>query len=362
MWVYNYEGNVSSVTGLLIGDFQYPENPAEELRDALNTDVNKRRLPMTISEVESITLDNIKYSQITINFNYSNNVGIILFSNGDMRHNYATMLNGRPNPLFTMAFKDHNRPQDMVMVLTSVINRLSPDLSLEEAERLATIQDITISTDGFSQPLDIVGYQVQARYTNPFAFLQTPNFDAKLGVTVRAIQQLWNGAIDIGNAHLTTGSRDYHLLNLPFWDEEIHPEIVHGDFVVTNTWQYLCWRHGCTHVTVEVESISGAQFSLHLDTWQRFRNPYEFGVGQWYTIFLGLQFDRGIIYAVQRSESMDFNSRGQKQLPDMLSLDFIDSVRVWPRAYRGTIYGVDDNSPSVGRNLSITVAGYNMNI
>jgi len=92
---------------------------------------------------------------------------------------------------------------------------------------------------------------------------------------------------------------------------------------------------------VEVESMSGTQFSFNHDTWQWFRNPYEFGIGQMYTIFLGLQFNEGIIYAVQRTESVNFNSRGQKQLSDMISLDFVDSVRVLPEEYEGTLLEVN---------------------
>ena len=437
----------------IIGDFQYPQNPAQELRNALYNDVNVRGIPMVISEVESITFGNMEHSQITINFTDSDNICVVLFANRNVMRDFEILLNDQPSPSFTMAFKDHDRPQDMIMVLTSIIKYLSPDLSLEEAERLATMQDRTISTDGFSQPLDIGGYQVQSRYTNPFVFLQTPNFDAKLGVTVRAIRQLWLGAIDTASAHLIASPYDYNLLGLSFWDEERHPEVIYGDFIVKNTTQNLCWRHGCTSVTVEVESISGRRFLLSLDTWARFHDPYEFGIGQQHTLFLDLQHSQGIIYAVQLTESMDFNSRGQEQEADMLSLDFIDSVRVWPeeydgtlldvhfmtsafgplcifpvlegqrlggdtvwpterynpiwddytfygwfdnpdflgepytnetpiyqetrlypkwiysgpggiwpRAYRGVIHGVDGNNLSVGQSLSITVAGYNMNL
>jgi len=310
----------------IIGDFQYPENPAQDLRNALIDDVNERGLPLVISELENIEFNNTEYTQITINFTDSSNVAVILFSN---RHDSDILLDVLPSPSFTMGFKDHDSPQDMIMVLTSIIRYLSPDLSIEETARLAAMQDQTISTDGFSMPLDIGGYQVQARYTNPFVFLHAPDFDARLGVTVRAIRQLWRGAIESTNAHLISGSDDYSLLGLSFWDAERHPKIIYGDFIVRNTVQNLCWRHGRTSVTVEVESMSGRQFLLNLDTW-RYYEPYEFGIGQQYTLFLDLKFGYGIVYAIQNSESVDFNYRGQEQSIDTLSLDFIDSVRAWP--------------------------------
>ena len=447
------DNSSGSGSGSVIGNFQYPENLAEELRNALNADANERRLPMIISEVEDITFNNIEYSQIKINFTDSDNIGIILFANRNVMHDFEILLDDSPSPSFTMAFKGHDRPQDMIMVLTSVLKYLSPDLSLEEAERLATMQDITISTDGFSQPQDIGGYQVQARYTNPLVFLHTPYFDAKLGVDVRAIRQLWGGAFYKSNFQPITGPNDYYLLNLSSWDEQRHPMGVYADFIVKDTWHHITWQHGRTSVEIVLESMSGRLFTFAIDTWIRFHDAYEFGVGQKYTMFIQLAYlNKEIVYAVQRTESMDFNSRGQAQSWDFLSMDFIDSVRVWPeeegmlldvyfmtrafgslcifpvlggqglggettwpterynpiredytfhgwfnnpdfegepytnetiiyqdtmlfpkwiysgpggiwpRAYRGTIHGIYENTLSVGQNLLITVAGYGMNL
>ena len=341
--IYNntVDDSIGSAMGRIIGNYQYPENPAEELRNALNTDANERGLPMAISEVESIAFGNMEYSQITITFTDSDNIGVVLFANRNVMHDFEILLDYNPNPSFTIAFKDHDRPQDMVMVLTSVCKYLSPNLSLEEAERLATMQDRTISTDGFSQPLDIGGYQVQSRYTNPFVFIQTPNFDAKLGVEVRAIWQLWNGAFYTDNFQPITDPNDYYLLNLSFWNEEIHPIGVYADFIVKDTCHHITWQHGRTSVTLDVESMSGRRFIFGIDTWTRFNDTYEFGIGQKYTLFIQLaHLNQGIVYAVQRTESMDFNSRGQEQSIDYLSLDFIDSVRIWPEEHDGTLLEV----------------------
>ena len=323
----------------IIGDFQYPENPAESLRTALANDVTYRSLPMAISAVENIVFNNMEYAQITIDFIDSGNVALILFSNRNTRHNFDIVFNDKPNPSFNIAFKDHENTQDKIMLLTSVMLYLSPGMSLTEAERMATNQDRTISTDGFSQPLDIGGYQVQSRYTNPFAFKETPNFTAMLGVSVRAIGQLWNGAFYTGNARRLT-PENYHLLNLSFWEEDRHPAVVYGDFLVLDTSRYITWQHGATSVTLEVESMSGARFMLRLDTWMGFPNPYEFGVGQVYTIFYRINFRPGVVYAIQRTESTDFNVRGQEQSFDSLSMAFIDTVRVWPEDTEDTLLDV----------------------
>jgi len=339
--IFNYTVDGSIGSARVIGNYQYPKNPAEELRNALNADANERGLPMAISEVESITFGNMEYSQITINFTDSDNIGVVLFANRNVMFDFEILLDYNPNPSFTILFEDHDRPQDMVMVLTSVFMYLSPNLSLQEAERRATMQDSTISTDGFSQPLDIGGYQVQSRYTNPFVFIQTPNFDAKLGVEVRAIRQLWNGALYVDNFHPITDPNDYYLLNLSFWDEDRHPFGVYADFIIKDTWHNITWQHGRTSVTLEVESMSGRRFIFGIDTWTRFRDTYEFGIGQKYTLFIQVAYlNQGIVYAVRRTESMDFNSRGQEQSIDYLSNDFIDYVRVWPEEHDDTLLEV----------------------
>jgi len=326
-------------TSYIVGDFQYPMNPPEQLRIALANDANERGLPMVIGNIESIVFNNRAYTQIKVNFSESGNIGVISFLNRHLDVDLEVLLDGRENPSFTIAFKDHDNYQDMIMILTSVFMYLSPEIGLEEARRLAILQDRTISTDGYSMPVDIGGYQIQTRYTNPHVLIHTPSFDAKLGVRVRAIKQLWQGALDTRHFHHLIDPQDYHLLNLSFWDASRHPEGVYADFIVKNTWQYQCWRHGRTFTVVDVESMSGRPFSLGLDTWVNFHDPYEFGVGQKYTIFIALRFNQGIVYAVRRTESEEFNYRGQAQSTEFLSLEFIDSVRAWPEG-DGTVLEV----------------------
>lgn len=307
----------------IIGDYKYPENPAEQLRNALIYDITTRGLPLAVGDIEIIVFESQVYAQIKIDFTNSGNTCVIMFPN--KHYDFSDMNNGLERQSFTMAFQDHENTQDMITVLTMVIRYLSPSLSLEEAERLAIMQDKTISTDGFSMPLDIGGYQIQTRYTNPHVFFRTPYFEAKLGVKVRAIRHLWQGAIDTSNFYRLTNREDYNLLNLYSWNE--YHQFVYGDFIIENTWQQLCWRHGCTSVVVDVVSMYGERFSLNIDTLV-FTDTYEFGVGQQYTLFIDLQFYPEIVYAVQRSKSEHFNMRGEMQPIDYLSLEFVYS-KIW---------------------------------
>ncbi|MCL2361961.1 MAG: hypothetical protein FWC73_09135 [Defluviitaleaceae bacterium] len=351
---------ISAATNYVIGDFQYPENPAKQLRTAIENNVKEYELPMAISDIERIEFNNREYTQIKVDFTDSGNIGVILFLNRYLGFDVDVLLDERENPSFAIAFKNHDNYQDMIMLLTSIIMYLSPELCFEEATRLATLQDRTISIDGYSMPVDINGYQIQARYTNPHVFLHTPYFDAMLGIRVRAIKQLWQGVLYTDNFQHLTGPHDYHMLNISFWDESRHPEGVYADFIVKNTWQYKCWRHGRTLTIVDVESMSGRQLSLGLDSWERFHDPYEFGVGQKYTIFIELRFNQGIVYAIQRSESMEFNSRGQAQSADMLSLEFIDSVIAWPDG-EGTVLEVHFQTYAFGSlNIFYVLEGYGL--
>ncbi len=332
----------------IIGDYKYPEKPADELRKALLNDVARRGLPMKIGNVEKVEFDEKECTLIKIDLPDSkDNMCIITFINKYLNYSYSDSLDENDNPSFTMAFKDPDNSQDMVMVLTSVILCLSPELSAEEAQRLAERQDTTISTDGYSQPSDIGGYQVQAQYTNPHVFAQTPDFDAKLGVKVRALKQIWRRAIDVGKCVKMETPADYDYLTAQYysWDEGKYPEMVYADFIVKNTWRDQSYIHGETWVVVEVESMTGEKFSISLDTWA-FPNTYEFGVGQQYTLFIGLKYTSGvsggIMYAVQKSESEQFNLRGEQHPLDYPTEAWYDHNRlrrVEPKG-DGTIYNV----------------------
>ena len=329
---------VNGTTGFII-DFQYPERPANQLREALESDIAARMLPMRVGTVESVAFDGKEFTQFMIYFTDSDNICRIAFV--EKAYGYDTKFDGHNNPSFTMAFKDPDSVQDMIVLLTSVLRYLSPGLSLDEAARLAGDQDSTMGTDGYAMPQDIGGYQVQARYTNPHVFFAAPGFDAKMGVTVRALAQLWNGAThppQAATALITT--EDYDLLYPGQFEGEEYPDIVYADFIVKNTWQKQSCLHGETWVNVDVEAADGRQYTLSLDTW-RYPNAYEFGVGQLYTLYIGThRYNGGILYAVQRSESGAFNARGLVQPIDYPVVDWDNPLRRIEPEGVGTVYDV----------------------
>jgi hypothetical protein len=173
-----------------------------------------------------------------------------------------------------------------------------------------------------------------------------------MGVNVRALKQLWRGAIDTRNCSELSTSEDYKRLtaNYRFRDAENHPDIVYADFIVKNTWRDQSGVHGETWVVVDMESMTGERYSITLDTWV-FPYPYEFGVGQRYTLFIELRYTSGIRggirYAVQQSESEEFNSRGEQHPLDYPAADWYDAGDWYGHRWRrvepegeGTIYNV----------------------
>ncbi|GHV41850.1 hypothetical protein FACS189490_09570 [Clostridia bacterium] len=351
----NRDSGVVEKKSKIIGARTYPENPAQELKAALENDAKERGLPLTIGEVERITFDKIERLQIKVGFtDNSENLCVIDFALKHIEWSIDNSLAGHDNPSFTIAFKDPENARDMEIVLTAVIKYLSPELSLEEAQRLAKNQDKTLGTDGYAQPADIGGYQVQARYTDPNGvFFRTPNFDAKLGVTVRAIAQLWGWGLDTGLCHeLTAG--DFNLLTseYPRWDEESdEPTIVYSDFIITDVSEHQSYLHGETwHIVMAKSVLTGKEYRLSLDTWA-FPKTYEFGVGQQYTLFISRKYisgvSGGIMYAVQQTESEQFNSRGFQSL-DYFTYGY-DSDGNWWRVEpeeEGTVYKVFFNLQS----------------
>lgn len=316
----------------IIGNYQYPENPAEQLRDALTSDISEYSLPLEVGDVDRIEFNGENYTQIKINFSDSSeNMCVISFSNSD-----GDSLDGYDNPSFIMEFKDSDNSRDMVTVLTSVIKYLSSDLSFEEAERLATNQDETMGAEGYAMPQDIGGYQVQARYTNPYVFYQTPDFDAKLGVKVTALKQMW-GTLDT-EEYQEISSQDYDLLTTEYWDDSKQPEYVCANIVVKNVWQNQSYLHGETWQSIEVESMSNKQGSLFIYTMYPY--VYQFGVGQSYTVYVCRQYPGKILYAVQCSESTKSNSRGETQPLEYSNEDWKNAVERIEPVGHGIVYNV----------------------
>lgn len=326
--------------GEIIGDYLYPENPAEQLRNALEEDRQSHGLPCEIGNIETIELNDREYSQIRIDFT-NGNVCSILFLNRYVKEEQDVLLDGNANPSFTMAFKDSENTDDMIAVLVPVLLYLSPDLSREEAERLAVNQNDTIATDGYAMPQDIGGYQVQARYTNPNVFFYTPDFEAKLGVNIRALKQIWRSTLDTALCEEMKTPGDFEMLDqkYPYWEDDAQSKVFYADFLVKNIWQGKSYLHGETWVIVDVESTAGRQYSFVLDTW-KYPVAYEFGVGQQYSIFIRWAYSVEIIYAVQLSESNQFHSRGEMQPIDYPTDDWREPVyRIEPEG-EGTVWDV----------------------
>ncbi len=131
--------------------YVYPENPAVELHDALISAITKHRLPIKVSDVERVSFEDTERTEITLHFmNGSNNICVISFELRNLSYDISYSLNGHDNPSFTMAFKDRDNSQDMITILTLVLQYISPGLSDEEARQLARQQDTTISIDSYS--------------------------------------------------------------------------------------------------------------------------------------------------------------------------------------------------------------------
>ena len=317
----------SQGTGIPLFDYTYPENPAESLKSALEQDFRSRSLPMEIGDVRRTASDGRERKEMDIGFSGSGNMCTIFFDIKALDYNLDFALDGHENPSFTIAFKDPDNPQDMVAVLASVIHCLAPGLDLGEAEGLAEAQDRTISVDGYSMPCEIAGYQVQARYTNPYDFTRVEGFGAKLGVRVTALKQIWGGFDPQGFEELKA-SQDYSILDARHQSAGRGQPVgrVYADFTVIDVWQHEEVVHGDSWEAVDVESMSGQAYSLRMDT--TWRSAYEFGVGQSYTLYIlaNSYQEPEIVYAVQRSASSGCMSRGGPQPLEYPSLDRHDSA------------------------------------
>jgi hypothetical protein len=269
----------NSGSGADSGTYVYPDNPAEALRSYLQNEAKVRGLRLEVGDIRKTGESYESRTEFRVDFaDSSDNAFVISF-----RTNDYFILDGKPNPSFTIAFKDPDNSQDMVAVLASVIKYVSPDLSLKEAEALAVSQDATLGIDGYAQPQDIGGYQVQARYTNPAVFIATSGFEAKLGVTVTAIKQAW-GDFNASGCQKLTSNQDYRVIAPQYapWEDDYQNKTVYADFIVKNVWHYDEWVHGDYWTEVDVESLDGNKYTLRLET-MRMTADYEFGVGQQYT-------------------------------------------------------------------------------
>ncbi len=265
------------------GDFRYPTKPVTELKNFLESDIKKRGLPLTVSDIESVKWDETERLEFFIrHLDNSENACVVSFTISSP--NYDCSLDGNDNPSFTIAFKDPEKSQDMVTVLISVIRYLSPDMDLEEAKRLVIKQDDTISIDGYSTPQELGGYQIQAHYTNPHIYFTTKDFEAKLGVTVTALKQIWGNEIDFSLCQKLSDSNEFSVLSHnATLEDDYSDKAVYADFIVKDWWVHEDYLHGDIETRVTVEAMNGETYSLRLNY---LRTPYELGIGEKYTLYI----------------------------------------------------------------------------
>lgn len=291
----------STKYGGLYGAYIYPDNPAEELRSYLENDIMERGLPLEIGDINSAKWDGEEREEFLINFKNNKNVCAVSFV--VTYYEYGYPLSGSDNPSFTIAFKDPENSQDMITVLTSVIMYLSPDLGLQEAERLSIEQDDTLSIDGYSIPKDIGGYQIQSHYTNPHDYFTTKDFTAKFGVSVKALKQIWGGEIDMNQCQKLSTAVDFRVLDDPqslVNDDRTTSRVVYADFTVKDWWEDQEPIHGDFTTFVTVESPYGEEYLLILDY---MRMPYEFGIGEKYKLFINYHYGKAkILHALQLTQ------------------------------------------------------------
>lgn len=288
--------------------YTYPDNPIEELRSHLERDANERGLPISIGEITQGDGGWQNRMEFEVQFLDHENPCVFSFtrkSDGAIADYYS--LDGKDNPSFTIAFFDPENSQDMITILASVMRYLSPDLSASEAERLAIRQDETISIDGYSLPQEVGGYQVQSHYTAPYDYFSTTNFKAQLGVSIRAIKQLFETDIDVNQCQKLSTASAFRALDDPrsLLDDDapydnISSKIVYADFIIKDFWEYVEWVHGDPTTFVKVESTYGTEHVLVLD---RLRVFYELGIGETYTLFIHYHYgDAKILYAIQQTD------------------------------------------------------------
>jgi len=283
--------------------YSYPENPAEELMEALKAGIAELPPGTLISEVRTTNFDDEERKEIAIDFADGENACVISFAIRALSFDLDYSMDGNENPSFTMAFREPDVSENMTTLLILVLRYLAPDLTSEEAERIAFVQAGTISEDGYSissQPRDVSGYQIRTCFTDPEVFFRTRTFDSFMGVKITALAQIW-GEVKLHEADELVSAVDYGILDQASRSGgNALDKIVYADFIVTDVWEHEEVLHGDTWETIEVETTIGQTYTLRYDTvWG---NTYKFGVGQRYTIYIIANAYHGptIFYAVQQ--------------------------------------------------------------
>ncbi len=271
--------------------YTYPENPVSGLKSFLESDIAERGLSMEIGKVERVYRGGKERREFEISFTGgSDNACVVSFNAGNDRDSQSFLL-GFKNAKQSWESSEAQEAQEMIEVLSSVLLYISPDLSLEEAKRLAVRQYETISPDGLSIPQDVGAYQVQAHFDN--------NFVASMGITITALKHIWGGDIFIDQYRVLNTERDFNVLKLypPLGNAVSEETAVCAEFIVKSYRVVEEPMHSDITAYIEAESPYGEMYTLCLDPTV---TPYAFGIGEKYTFFISPnRYGARIIYAVQ---------------------------------------------------------------
>lgn len=271
--------------------YKYPADQAQALRDALHKMAEAWELEFTVGEV-SIWSDNDgerreipiywrgEQAHSTLISFYTPGPGVISASTHTGRHDVS----------FNIAFQDPEAMEDMITLAIPVLMYVNPDLNWDTA--LAVAQNLldTLTVDGYSDPMDIGGYQFQLHYRNPYIYFRSGDFIANMGLSADALDSIW-GDFD------TTGYPDMTPALYSAAGRDGSPANVRVTGTITEWYKKLDY-YGTPETFVTVSYGGGDTCLLRMNYPTR---PYEFALGGRYEFFVMLNHPRGpaLIYAIQ---------------------------------------------------------------
>lgn len=192
---------------------------------------------------------------------------------------------------FTIAFIDPEAMEDMITLAIPVLQHIDPGLGWDGA--LSIVENLldTLTVDGFGDPVEVGGYQIQLHYTNPHIYFKSRDFTASMGLRVTALGSIWGEFSTTGYPEMTpelyaAGGRD---------DNPTHVRVTG----TVTEWYKKPDYYGTIETFVTVEYGDGNICELRMN----YQNsPYELALGSRYEFFVMLNHPRGpaLIHAVQQ--------------------------------------------------------------
>lgn len=274
--------------------FEYPANPPQALHAALQNAAYEYDLEFIIGEINAWETSGGKYQEIPVHWRGEKEHSCLIsfFTPIETVPIYGANRPGRDDASFTIAFQDPEAMEDMVTLAVPVLQYADPHLDWNTALAMAEYLLDTLTVDGFSEPIDVKGYQFQLHYTNPHEYYQSGSFVANMGLSVKALSRIWgdfdmSGYSEMTPALYSAGGRNGS------------PEKVHVVGNVTD-WYKKLDSYGTPETFVTVEYGDGATCRLRMNY---LMSPYEFVLGGKYEFYVMLSHPRGpaLIYATQLS-------------------------------------------------------------